>query len=58
VLGNITIGECAKIGAGSVVLRPVPPHTTAAGVPARIIGPERDQVPALSMNQLFTDWQV
>lgn len=53
ILGNISIGEGAKIGAGSVVLQPVPPHTTAAGVPARIVGrPECDQ-PALMMDHGF-----
>ncbi|MFN2286849.1 MAG: serine O-acetyltransferase [Chromatocurvus sp.] len=53
ILGNIRIGEGAKIGAGSVVLQPVPPHTTAAGVPARIVGqPECDQ-PALMMDHGF-----
>jgi serine O-acetyltransferase len=36
VLGPITIGRGAKIGAGSVVVRPVPPGATAVGVPARI----------------------
>lgn len=38
ILGNITIGEGAKIGAGSLVLAPVPPHATAAGVPATVVG--------------------
>src|SRR5579871_4094449 len=37
VLGNVVIGEGAKIGAGSVVLDPVPAHCTVAGVPARIV---------------------
>ncbi|VFP83937.1 Serine acetyltransferase [Candidatus Erwinia haradaeae] len=37
ILGNIEIGHRAKIGAGAVVLQPVPPHTTVAGVPASII---------------------
>ena len=37
VLGNIEIGACARIAAGSVVLHPVPPRTTVAGVPARAI---------------------
>ncbi len=37
VLGNITIGEHSRIGANSVVLKDVPPHSTAVGVPARII---------------------
>jgi serine O-acetyltransferase len=35
ILGNIEIGECARIAAGSVVLNPVAPRTTVAGVPAR-----------------------
>ncbi|MFP4283614.1 MAG: serine O-acetyltransferase [Opitutales bacterium] len=38
LLGNIEIGECAKIGAGSVVLDDVPAHTTVVGVPARVVG--------------------
>ena len=37
VLGNIEIGECAKVGAGSVVLKDVPPRTTVAGVPAKVV---------------------
>jgi len=50
VLGNVEIGEGAKIAAGSVVLADVPPHSTAAGVPAEIVGhPEADH-PALEMN--------
>jgi serine O-acetyltransferase len=50
ILGNIKIGEGAKIGAGSVVLTDVPPHTTAAGVPAKIIGKPTADQPALEMN--------
>lgn len=50
ILGNIRVGEGAKVGAGSVVLQDVPAHTTVAGVPAKIIGtPQADQ-PALEMN--------
>ncbi len=37
ILGNVEIGECAKVGAGSVVLSDVPPHATVAGVPAKIV---------------------
>ncbi len=36
LLGPITVGDCARIGAGSVVIRSVPPHATVVGVPARI----------------------
>lgn len=38
ILGNVEIGTCSKIGAGSVVLNSVPAHTTVAGVPAKIVG--------------------
>ena len=38
ILGNIIVGDCAKIGAGSVVLRPIPSGATAVGAPAKIIG--------------------
>lgn len=41
VLGNITVGDYAKIGANAVVLCDVPPHCTAVGVPARIIFKEQ-----------------
>ena len=50
ILGNIKIGCGAKIGAGSVVLQEVPPHTTVAGVPAKIVGRPTSEQPALDMN--------
>lgn len=50
ILGNIEVGEGAHVGAGSVVLKPVPPHTTVAGVPAREIGKVRDAAPSRTMD--------
>jgi serine O-acetyltransferase len=38
ILGNIRIGDYAKVGAGSVVVRPVPDHSTVVGVPGRVVG--------------------
>ncbi len=51
VLGNVEIGEGAKIGAGSVVLSDVPAHHTVAGVPAVVIGTPIEAEPALNMDQ-------
>jgi serine O-acetyltransferase len=51
VLGNITVGNCSRIAAGSVVLNPVPPCKTVAGVPARIVGEAGCAEPARSMDQ-------
>lgn len=50
ILGRVEIGECAKVGAGSVVLADVPAHTTVAGVPAVVIGKSQEN-PALDMDQ-------
>ena len=51
ILGNIEVGCCTRIAAGSVVLTDVPPNVTVAGVPARIMGEAGCSEPALSMNQ-------
>ncbi|WP_243396407.1 serine O-acetyltransferase [Hyphococcus luteus] len=53
VLGNIEIGEGAKVAAGSVVLKPVEPHCTVAGVPATPVGACKDKSPSETMNQVF-----
>lgn len=53
VLGNIEIGHCVRIAAGSVVLKPVPPCVTVAGVPARVIGEAGCAEPARAMDQLI-----
>ncbi len=55
ILGNIEIGCCSRVAAGSVVLRDVPDHVTVAGVPAKIIGPSGCREPARAMDQLLSD---
>jgi len=55
VLGNLEIGHCSRIAAGSVVLQDVPANTTVAGVPAKIVGKAGCPEPARSMNQLLAD---
>ena len=51
ILGNIEVGEGAKIGAGSLVLESVPAHTTVVGVPAVMVGRPKEAEPALEMDQ-------
>jgi serine O-acetyltransferase len=55
ILGNIEVGCCSKVAAGSVVLRPVPAHSTVAGVPARVIGEAGCKEPARSMDQMVSE---
>ena len=54
ILGIIKVGQCAKVGAGSVVLEPVPPHTTVAGVPAKVVGKATSDQPALDMDHCWS----
>ncbi|MCQ2004318.1 serine O-acetyltransferase [Rhizobium sp. NRK18] len=51
VLGNIEIGCCSRIASGSVVLKPVPPSSTVAGVPAKVVGEAGCSEPSRSMDQ-------
>lgn len=53
VLGNLEIGEGAKIGAGSVVIEEVAAHTTVVGVPAKVVGKPSCECPAQTMDQSF-----
>ncbi|MCX7565166.1 serine O-acetyltransferase [Sulfitobacter sp. F26169L] len=57
VLGNIRIGHCSRIAAGSVVLEEVPPCKTVAGIPARIVGEAGCDQPAISMNHMLGPWE-
>ncbi len=54
VIGNLEVGEGAKVGAGSVVLEDVPAHATVAGVPAKIVGKTTGTLPAHEMDQCLS----
>jgi serine O-acetyltransferase len=58
ILGNIEIGHCARIAAGSVVLKPVPHNTTVAGVPAKVIGEAGCPEPSRFMDHMFSHGDV
>ncbi len=53
VLGNIRVGNCSRVAAGSVVLQEVPPCKTVAGIPAKIVGEAGCEQPSLTMDQLL-----
>ncbi len=55
ILGNIEVGHCARIAAGSVVLKPVPHNTTVAGVPAKVVGEAGCAEPSRTMDQMLYD---
>lgn len=58
ILGNVEVGEGAKVGAGSVVLEDVPAHCTAVGVPARVVGKVKTDQPALEMDHSIPDYSI
>ena len=58
ILGNIVIGEYSRVGAGSVVLKPVPPNTTVAGIPARVIGSANSEFPSHDMDHRLHGWET
>ena len=53
VLGNISVGNCSRVAAGSVVLQNVPEKSTVAGVPAKVIGAAGCTNPSISMDQII-----
>ncbi len=58
ILGNVEVGEYSKIAAGSVVLTNIPSNSTAAGVPAKVIGRPLADIPAFEMNQMLVKPKV
>ena len=55
ILGNIEIGEYSRVGAGSVVLKSVPPGCTAVGVPAKLVNCAGGERPSQEMNHFIDD---
>jgi serine O-acetyltransferase len=55
ILGNIEVGHCARIAAGSVVVKAVPNNVTVAGVPAKVVGQAGCPEPARTMDQIFNN---
>ena len=58
ILGNIRVGHCSRVAAGSVVLEDVPPCKTVAGVPARIVGEAGCAEPSKTMDHRLSDPSV
>lgn len=55
VLGNITVGDCSRVAAGSLVIKPVPEKVTVAGIPARVVGVAGCSEPSRTMNQILAE---
>jgi serine O-acetyltransferase len=55
ILGNIEVGHCSRVAAGSVVLQPVPANATVAGVPARVVGKAPCAEPSRTMDHLLAE---
>lgn len=55
VLGNISVGSCSRIAAGSMVIKDVPKNVTVAGIPGRVVGVAGCSEPSRSMNQIIAE---
>ncbi|MEL6946346.1 MAG: serine O-acetyltransferase [Pseudomonadota bacterium] len=58
VLGNIDVGHCSRVAAGALVVKPVPPKSTVAGVPARVVGVAGCSQPSRTMDQILQDGPI
>jgi serine O-acetyltransferase len=58
ILGNIEVGHCSRVAAGSVVLKPVPAKTTVAGVPARVVGKAGCAEPSRTMDHILRELEI
>lgn len=55
ILGNVKIGSCSRIAAGSLVLKDVPPNVTVAGIPGKVVGVAGCSEPSRSMDQILAE---
>ncbi len=55
VLGNIKIGDCSRVAAGSMVIKDVPNNVTVAGIPGRVVGVAGCSEPSRTMNQIIAE---
>jgi serine O-acetyltransferase len=55
VLGNIEVGHCSRIAAGSLVIKPVPEKVTIAGIPGKVVGVAGCTEPSRTMNQILAE---
>jgi len=55
VLGNITVGHCSRIAAGSLVIKPVQEKVTVAGIPGKVVGMAGCAEPSRTMNQILAE---
>jgi serine O-acetyltransferase len=55
ILGNVRIGDCSRIAAGSLVLKSVPTNVTVAGIPGKVVGVAGCNEPSRSMDQILTE---
>jgi serine O-acetyltransferase len=53
IIGNIEIGHCSRVAAGSVVLKAVPNNVTVAGIPAKVVGDSPCEEPSRTMDHMF-----
>jgi serine O-acetyltransferase len=53
IIGNIEIGHCSRVAAGSVVLKAVPHNVTVAGIPAKVVGDSPCEEPSRTMDHMF-----
>ncbi len=55
ILGNVKIGDCTRIAAGSLVLKDIPSNVTVVGIPGKVVGVAGCPEPSRSMDQILAE---